>query len=100
MLLAYCDASLHKNNRAVATTLILTEVMYVTCFSKTYENVASSTDAELLGVLQTVRYVHDNCADDKRVVLFTDNLSIVLQYISILANWSVPENINNREIYL
>ena len=98
MLLAYCDAST-KGGKAVATTLILTEKVFITCFSKTYDNVESSTHAELLSVLQTVQYVRESCPNAHRVVLFNDNLSVVTQFISALSSWSVPPNVNNPEIF-
>ena len=98
MLQAYCDAST-KGATAVATTFIITEDTYVTCFTNTYHDVRSSTHAELLGVLQTIKYVHDHL-EDKRVMIFNDNLSIVTQYISILATWNVPDDVVERDTYL
>ena len=98
MLLAYCDAST-KGKRAVATTLIMTETTFITCFSVTYEDVDSSTHAELLSVLQTVRYIREKCSNARRIVLFNDNLSVVLQFINALANWDVPPGVNNPEIF-
>ena len=98
MLLAYCDASI-KDSKAVATSFITTEDTYVTCFTKTYEDVRSSTHAELLGVLQTIKYISDEL-EDKRVTIYSDNLSIVSQCINVLSTWEVPEDVVERDLYL
>lgn len=98
MLLAYCDASF-KDNKAVATTLITTEDTFITCFSKTYTDVSSSVKAELLGVLQTMEYINNNCTKEKQVALFTDSRTIAVKYISMLSKWEVPPNEKEYEIY-
>lgn len=98
MLKAYCDACT-KGTKAVATSLILTDNRFIACFSHTYEEVESSTHAELLGILQTVQFIHDKCDTSTRVFLYTDNLSIVSQCIRVLAKWEVPNDFRNPELF-
>lgn len=88
MLYGYSDASV-INKSAAATTLIIDDNSFITCFTNTYENV-NSTEAEFLGVLQTMAYISENCTD-KKVVLLTDNKTVVLRCISALSNWKVAD---------
>ena len=97
-MLAYSDATT-KASTAVATTLLLTEDTFVACFSKRYENVSSSVEAELLGVVQTMEYLAQECSDESRIVLLMDNKSIIVKYIRILSQWAVPENQDFKPLY-
>lgn len=99
MLFAYSDASV-KGSIGAATTLIMTEDTFVTCFTKRYDKVSSSTEAELLGVVQTMSYISSNCKDEDKVVLLMDNKSIAVKYIRILSTWTVPRNMEFRDKYI
>ena len=98
MLFAYSDASV-KNNLGVATTFIVTEDTFVTCFSKAYPNVSSSVEVELLGVVQTMEYIYMNCKDEHYVVLLMDNKSIAVRYIKMLSNWKISKNVEFYDKY-
>lgn len=99
MLLAYSDASV-IGDACAATTLIVTEDAFVTCFTKKYTNVSSSTEAELLGVLQTMEYIGEHCKQADKVVMLMDNRSVAMKYIRILSAWSVPQRIGFRDKYV
>ena len=93
MLLAYCDASYTTSTKtAVATTFICTEDTFINCFTNVYKGIDHSVHAELLGVHQTMKYISENCKSGSKVVLATDSRTVLLKYISILANWIVPAN--------
>ena len=98
MLFAYSDASV-KGNIGVATTFIVTEDTFITCFSKTYGNVSSSVEVELLGVVQTMEYIYEHCKHERMVVLLMDNKSIAVRYIKMLSNWRVPKVTDFRAHY-
>ena len=98
MLYVYSDAA-SKGTKAVATTFIITEDTFITCFSNVYENVSSSVTAELLGTVQAMKYVYENCSDEVQVVVLIDNKSIVIKYIKVLSEWVVEEDDENKELY-
>lgn len=98
MLFAYSDASV-KGSTGAATTLIITEDTFVTCFTKKYTNVSSSTEAELLGVVQTMEYISTHCKKEDKVVLFMDNKSIAIKYIKALSTWNVSNKVEFKECY-
>lgn len=98
MLFAYSDASV-KGSKGAATTLILTEDTFITCFTKRYDKVSSSTEAELLGVVQTMEYISTYCKKEDKVVLLMDNKSIAVRYIKVLSTWSVPNRVEFKECY-
>ena len=99
MYYAYSDASTRGDSGA-ATTLILTDSEFVTCFTNVYEGVSSSTEAELLGVVQTMQYINQHCSPNSKVVLLTDSKAIAVKYIKILSNWVVPKNTDFYSYYV
>lgn len=98
MLYGYSDASM-KDNKVVATSLILSDSHFIDCFTKEYDNISTSTEAELRGVIQTVQYIKKHCNKEHQVVIITDNKAVALKYINILSNWVVPKNSANYESY-
>lgn len=98
MYYAYSDAST-RDDSCAATSLILTDDKYVTCFTNVYEHVSSSMEAELLGVVQTMQYISQHCPASSKVVLLTDSKAIAVQYIRILSTWKVREGCDFYEYY-
>lgn len=68
MLNLYCDAAFDRStNIAVAATIVLDDDND-TClafFPKVYGSVSTSTHAELLGVYQSLQWMHDNRPQDE-----------------------------------
>lgn len=98
MYLAYSDASV-KGKKCAAATLVMTEDTFIACFTKRYTNVSSSTEAELLGVIQTMEYVNANCSKEDSIVLLMDNKSVALRFIRMLSTKRVPNKIEFKDKY-
>ena len=76
MLQVFSDAGFFLGT-AFATTLIFenwhTQVIF---FSRKYEGLESCTIAEILGLEKSLQWIIENRPEDKRVEVYTDNLSV------------------------
>lgn len=98
MLKVYTDCST-INSSAAATSIYLTNTEYVDMFTDTYENVKSTTEGELLAIIQSVRYVVDNMPDVTELDVHSDCISVINVCDYIIKNARLPKNIKYRQRY-
>ena len=72
--------------------MITTDTHFITCFENEYNEVESSIHAELLGVVQAMKYVSAHYPKGTQIAVFTDSRTVALKYIQILAAKSVAKN--------
>lgn len=99
MLRAYTDAA-YADNTGVATSLFLSDTIFYGMITIVYTDVISSTEAELRGILQSVKWVRKHMPEVKKMELYTDCRTLRSAYLNILSNkMRVPSNIAFPDIW-
>lgn len=95
VLKIYTDSSTVDESSA-ATSIYVTDTRYIGMITHVYE-VASATEAELLSVLQAMRYFWEEELPYKEIDIYCDCKSIVEQLRDILLTDRIPEDIKYRD---
>lgn len=91
-LSAFCDASYDLNTRqATACTVILSEMIFHAMFTNTYTDVETSTRAELLGLIQTVRRVRE-IPDVEHTTIYCDSATNAKAFNSVIGSGVVQRD--------
>ena len=88
MIHAYSDSGTHTGaheNISVATSLFLTDDMYLNTVTKVYYNTESTTEGELLGICQSMEFITTQYPKEKYIEIITDSESLVYAYRKYLA---------------
>lgn len=99
MLKAYTDAAYNKDS-GVATSLFLSETTFYGILTVIYPDVISSTEAELRGILQSIKWVRKHMPEVKKMEMYTDCRTLKTAYLTILSNrMRVPNNMAFADIW-
>lgn len=97
---AFCDASHSmRTKRAVACSIILSELMFHGIETQVYTNVTTGAQAELLGIIQTMKFIRtlEGVTD---VTIYCDSESMIDLYSRILETRVLTDELNYRDEWL
>lgn len=95
----YSDSST-IDNMSVATSLFLTESLFLNMITRVYDKVESPTEGELLSIVQSIRYMCEEYPEEKNIELYCDCISVVDQYTNILKTGVIPDDIKYRKRWI
>ena len=95
----YSDSST-IDNMSVATSLFLTESLFLNMITRVYDKVESPTEGELLSIVQSIRYMREEYPEEKSIELYCDCISVVDQYTNILKTGVIPDDIKYRKRWI
>lgn len=95
----YSDSST-IDNMSVATSLFLTESLFLNMITRVYDKVESPTEGELLSIVQSIRYMREEYPEEKNIELYCDCVSVVDQYTNILKTGVIPDDIKYRKRWI
>lgn len=90
----FTDVSV-KDNKAVTTCLILSDTVFIGYAIQAFEDVTSSVQGELLGILHGLRYAREHCSSYvEQVLCYTDSQSA----INILRNPKLSKSQSCKDV--
>lgn len=94
----YTDSSV-VGSKAASTTLILLGPLYGGLYTNIFEDVETTTEGELLAIIQSIKEVKRHYPEEKDLQLMSDCSSVVNIGQTIIDSGSLPDNVKCSQRY-